>query len=503
MSIRNPNNLGYDTIRELKAVDWNDPRKIVDLESYGVQFYDPEIMPSIISPLVHRALIIKGWCAPNAFPTYFPENQHELTQAWLNKNYHKLHRNGIHYLGNEPNFQPARNFDTKPLRVCFIRLSEYEILEGGFGQYLISNFVEDHDERVFFDYSFFPPHGDIGRMVDADIPLLTGVISKRPIRDFDLVLAGITIAEERLHLPLSLVRSGVALHRYQRFNQESPLYKSPVISMGGIGSLFSENILGDHPIHGPAQNGMTDVVSLGEGELMTLKLCQKFIQAKQAGMDKTDLLNTISADENCGVYNPTKVVFDYHDKTHVTYDFEGKQLSEPKVYPGAGPIRQVSLIDEENQQRYVLAGPGNDSYNELEAMQNRFLINFQDGVRGEDVGERYVRVDKRPTREERRRLFTKINGETAAATGDRFSVARARAEAIANGVEDVQAYILNAQREHEEQNAEVNLAAMTPRDAFLTELEKGRPKKAKTSINLLDAVRGRANPKYSKKDITQ
>lgn len=129
-------------------------------------------------------------------------------------------------------------------------------------------------------------------------------------------------------------------------------------------------------------------------------------------------------------------------------------------------------------------------------MQEKFIVNFKD-KKGEEVGERYVRVDKRPSREERRRLFTKINGETAAMTSARFSVARARAEAIAEGVVDVNAYIAAKQREHEEQNAESNLSEMSPREAFLTELEKGRPKSVKNTINLLDAVKKRTNPKFS------
>lgn len=494
----NPNALDYATRQRLKAINWNDPKNIIDLEAEGVRYFDAEILPTWIPINTMRALHLRGWCAPNAFPVYFPEDQHERTERWLQDNYFRLTRNGIHYIGNETNFQPRENFDKKPLRICFVRLSEYQILEGGFGQYLIANFCEDHDDRIFFDYAFVPPKDDYAKHIEANIPLLTGVISKRPIRDFDLVLMGVTIAEERLHLPQALIRSGVALHRYQRFDRSSPHFHNPVICTGGIGSLFSENILGDHPIHGPAQNGLVDLVNLGEGELLTLKLAQKFIQSLRAGLDKLDIVNALTADQHCGVYNPTRVVFDYHDKVHVTRDFKGNQIGEPVVYPAAGPIRSIDLIDDVDQKRVILAGPGNEAYTELEDMQDRFIANFQRGVNGAEVGARYIRVDQRPSREERREQFKKINGESAAQTNARFSIARARAEAIADGVQDVQAYIAAKQREFEESD-KTDLKGMAPREVFQAELEKAPLAKndSKARITLLDTVNTRKKFRFS------
>ena len=410
-----PNNLTQSEKNDLKEIKWL-PNDNIDLHKLGVHYYTPEYLPTDMDPLSYITLYRRGLTPPTALPVKFKEGVHNDLNKFLDENYHNLHMGGVSYLGNEFNVQRAEEWDEKPLKVCFCRISPYTIVDGGFGHYLINNFVQDYSDKVFADFAYIAEFSDVGEFITNGFPILFGRTTKRPISDFDIIILATIYPEERIHLPFAMARSGIPLHKWERFDKNLPYRdKCPITVAAGIGASFIENYLDDNPIHGIGQNSLFDHVVINEGELVDLKyFLQYFNTVIEDGGTKEDFLNEINNERHSGCYDPTKILFEYADKKTVEKDFNGKVLSE-KTFIGGGNIKSISLVDDDNETLHVLKGEGSEEFEDLVPIQDQFIKNFgsdslDSGIK-EEIGLRYakgtkgVKISDQPSMEDRKKIF--------------------------------------------------------------------------------------------------
>lgn len=367
--MKDPNNLDGSLIEKLKAFDWN--KQVIDLHRLGIHYFTPEYLPTYIPPQIYFSYLAKGFVPPMALPSA-PSNKEVITK-WIDENYHKMHNGGIHFLGNEYNIGTEADFDKAKTRVCIFRTTEYETLDGSFGPQLIANFINDFDSSIFVDFAMCPPFSDIGWMLQENIPLLFGIITKRPLTDFDVVILSHSPVTERLNFPILLTKSGIPLYHWERRDSTLPYADYvPYVALAGIGASSAENVLSDNPVKGPAQNAMVDMVLVGEGELLDIKFLQQFRQSVQEdGLSLDEFEKLLTNEHHMGCYNPRKILYEYSDKEHIRTNSVGKELSRT-LYRNGGKIKRISIIDEENETLHVIAGPESTETKDLEFMNDIF-----------------------------------------------------------------------------------------------------------------------------------
>jgi len=360
--LKHGNDISEELRSKLRSFKWS-PNNFLDLHKLGVHYFDPDILPTWIDMHTHASLYHRGLTQPNALPSYFEDNVHERIKDWYKFNYFKLYSAGIHLIGNEPNLQREEDFEKASVRAMVLRISDYETCDGSFGHYTVSQFAHDFMDDLFVDYSFLPLKSDLGKYLSADIPIWFGNITKRPLTDFDIVVVSHCYPGERIDLPFAMARSGIPLYRWERWDADLPYYeKCPIFCIAGIGSAFTENLMGDHPIYGSAENSLVDGVLIGEGELMWLKFLQQYQQTVvQDGKSKREFLDKLTNVHHQGFYDPRVALFEYSDKKHVISDPAGNVL-DTVTWKGGGRIKRVSLIDEFNQKKYVMAVPWHRSH---------------------------------------------------------------------------------------------------------------------------------------------
>jgi hypothetical protein len=368
-----------------------------------VHYYSPEYLPSRIDPATYNMFLKRGLTPPNALPIHIPDDTPDRINRFLELNYFKLSNGGVQYLGNEFNIQPPSAWDKAKVRVCMVRLSDYHTLDGAFGGFLVNNFIQDFSDDIFIDFAWFPQPADISRLYDAELPLLFANGTKRPLTDFDIVIIALSYPGERVNLPL-MVKAGLPLYRWQRWSHDLPYRaKCPIIALAGIGSSFIENMLGDNPRHGIAGNAAADFVLIGEGEMMDLKFIQQYqYTVIEDGGTKEDFRKALTNKLHEGVYDPSLFLFEYADKVHTKRDHTGKVLSE-EVYEGAGPIKGIYLIDEENKRKYCMVGPESEEFQQMELINQQFHLRMPtDPDAAADFGRSFVKVSDKPDRATRK-----------------------------------------------------------------------------------------------------
>lgn len=228
----------------LRDFKWS-PNNVLDLHQMGVHFFDEDILPPWVDPMTYSAILHRGLTPPMALPIYIPDNYHEKINHWLDFNYFRLAEAGLHHLGTEFNVMTEEEWKDDQVHVCFLRLSEYETVDGSFGGYLINNWIRDFSEgEIFIDFCFLPPIVDVSKYINNDIPLYFGSITKRPMTDFDIIVTANIYPAERVNIPLTMVKSGVPLHRHERFDKNLPYRdKSPITCVAGIGACFEADTL--------------------------------------------------------------------------------------------------------------------------------------------------------------------------------------------------------------------------------------------------------------------
>lgn len=395
------NNLSPEVKERLRSFQWG-PNQFLDLHQIGCHYYNSDYLPTWLDPMTYASIWRRGLTPPNALPIYTDESTEGRIRSFLEDNYYKLSMGGLPYLGNECNVQPASEFDKKPIRVCFARLSDYVTLDGAFGGYIINNFIQNYTDEVFVDFAYMPTPSDVPKLMAAGLPLLFGTTTKKPLSSFDIVIVATTYAGERVHAPLALVRSGIPMYRWERFSKDLPYRdKTPMTAIAGIGATAIESLLADNPVKGAAQNALFNHVLIGEGELLDLKYILQYLYTVIRDKQPIEtFMDQMTNQNHPGVYDPTRVFFEYADKVHILRDYTGKELSR-KVYPSAGAIKRISLLDHDNKTKHVIAGVESEEFRDMEAVHKQFSSAFVGVEDSEEVGRAYIKLSSRPTLEQR------------------------------------------------------------------------------------------------------
>jgi len=162
--------------------------------------------------------------------------------------------------------------------------------------------------------------------------------------------------------------------------------------VGKEGQVLAHNC-GDDPTRGPGQASLVDFVLIGEGEMLDLKMFQQLIKAKEKGVPKAQIPDLFTNENHPGVYDPTRILFEYADKTHVFSSPEGQR---EVIFPGGGHIERISLIDPSTNKLFELAGPLSEDLKGVEAAARAFHEQFSKVSDGSQVGRKYIKIAEAP-----------------------------------------------------------------------------------------------------------
>ena len=195
------------------------------------------------------------------------------------------------YVGGEYN-AVQKDKDKVDVRFAFCFPDTYEIGMSNLGMRILYGVMNEMDgvwcERVF------QPWGDMEEeMRKAGIPLY-GLESGDPIRDFDII--GFSVGYEMAFAGIlnMLDLAGVPVRAEDRPDL------SPLVIAGGT-AMYNAEPLAD----------FIDIVSLGEGEEVTVELIELYRRAKREGWTKHQLL--VAAAQVPGLYVPSLYEVTYHD----------------------------------------------------------------------------------------------------------------------------------------------------------------------------------------------
>ena len=195
------------------------------------------------------------------------------------------------YVGGEYN-AVMKDKAAVDVRFAFCFPDTYEIGMSNLGMRILYGIMNNMEgvwcERVF------APWGDMEEeMRKAGIPLY-GLESGDPIRDFDII--GFSVGYEMAFPGIlnMLDLAGVPIRSEDRQNL------SPLVIAGGTAMYNAEPVA-----------DFIDIVSLGEGEDVTVELIELYRRAKREGWDKHRLL--VEAARIPGLYVPSLYEIRYHD----------------------------------------------------------------------------------------------------------------------------------------------------------------------------------------------
>ncbi len=195
------------------------------------------------------------------------------------------------YVGGEYNavMKDKTQMDT---RVAFCFPDTYEIGMSNLGMRILYGVMNDMDgvwcERVF------APWGDMEEeMRKQNIPLF-GLESGDPITDFDIVAFSVGY-EMAFPTILNMLDLGnIPLHAAERTEL------TPLVIAGGT-AMYNAEPMAD----------FIDIVSLGEGEYVTVELIELHRKARREGWSKHDFL--VAASQIKGIYVPSLYDIKYHE----------------------------------------------------------------------------------------------------------------------------------------------------------------------------------------------
>lgn len=397
--ITNPNKLNPKLLSEVSGFRWS-PNRYFDphSEKYNIHFFDKDILPTWLDPITSLSLMRRGITPPNMLPTLFEDNIHEKIQEWVDLNYFKLQNGGMQHLGLEMNNQKPSEYDTAKVRVLIVRLTEYDVVDGSLSHLIVSEWLRTYcSESIFIDYAYAPAISDLPKYLRDGIPLLFGSITKRPPLDFDFIAISHSFPPERLALPLLFLRSGIPLFLWERLSDKLPYATMkgrshfPVVFIGGIGSQMMESFIGDHPIYGSGMCSPVDHVLVGEGENLDLGYIESYINIvlRDKGTLAEWRKSLYDQRKHPGVYDPTRVYYEYADKLHIESDSTGKELSRT-LWRQGGRIKATYMLDNEGN-RVKVAGEGVKESQDLMAIQPKFLELLSKVSSGEDTLTPYLK----------------------------------------------------------------------------------------------------------------
>ncbi len=144
---------------------------------------------------------------------------------------------------------PCSQFENAPYRVLIARLSPLRDVDRSLPHRFLFHEVRRALPEAYVDLAFFPS----GR-VGESLPPLRGIHSRRPVRDFDLILVSNAYILELLNLPCILLRSGIPLFAGERGDDD------PILLLGGSNAMAAQATIREDG------DALADGIFFGEGE---------------------------------------------------------------------------------------------------------------------------------------------------------------------------------------------------------------------------------------------
>lgn len=153
-------------------------------------------------------------------------------------------------------FRPAPNptfgnppFEDAPVRVIIVRLSPLRDVESSFAHLFLFHEVRRALPEAYIDMAFFPES-----VPSAPDSRPGGLQSRRPLREFPIVLISNAYTLELINLPALLLRSGIPLFASQREEDD------PILLLGGSNAMAAQAIIREDG------DALVDGIFFGEGE---------------------------------------------------------------------------------------------------------------------------------------------------------------------------------------------------------------------------------------------
>ncbi len=190
---------------------------------------------------------------------------------------------------------------------------------------LFNGIPEVSCERVFL-----PDPAEMALYEKSRTPLLS-LETQSPVRDFDVVAFTISFETDYLNMARMLQLSGIPVWAKDRGERD------PVVVMGGAASFLNPEPIAD----------FTDVIAVGEGEILAYQLVDKIIENENELEGKDALLLSL-AKIGRGFYVPSLYNVIYNDDGTV-FDYIPKEAGVPKrvgralaaVNPKEGTLRRA------------------------------------------------------------------------------------------------------------------------------------------------------------------
>jgi hypothetical protein len=152
-----------------------------------------------------------------------------------------------------PTFQnPA--FEEAGARVLIVRLSPFHDVDRSTPHLFLSQAVRRALPEAYLDWAALPPRHDRQRLLEAGVPLLTGLQSHRSLEEFDLALISNAYTLELINLPFLLLHSQVPVLAGERDGRYPPLI------LGGSNAMAAQALIA------PSGDAAVDALFFGEGE---------------------------------------------------------------------------------------------------------------------------------------------------------------------------------------------------------------------------------------------
>lgn len=210
-------------------------------------------------------------------------------KKWYDLNYHRLTGSGLWLRGGELNTLPPGEFEKRPCRVMFVRLSTYKDVGPSFTHQLLYK-IAAQIPGVFPDLAYLPPEIDARLFARENIPWLIGTNTKAPAAEFDLIGLSNSILQELINIPWFLKTSGIPLDPKTRMSDGSV----PLIILGGANAPFSSAVWGsDSPVDG---------IFTGNDTSSVRALLKEWARFKKQGAQKSDILAALEKID--GFYRP-------------------------------------------------------------------------------------------------------------------------------------------------------------------------------------------------------
>lgn len=223
------------------------------------------------------------------------------------------------YIGNEY-LSYNKNFDEAKVKMVFAFPDKYEIAISNLGQKILYDIVNS-DDRFIADRVYAPDTDYRDILINQNMELLT-LESKKKLKEFDLI--GFSLQYELAYPTMleMLKLSNISVLRKEREDND------PIIMAGGP-CCFNPK---------PIQN-FIDLFMIGDGEELLIEIMTKYINLKNLGLSRIQILENLSEIE--GVYTPE---FPKKTKKRI-YDISQNNKNMKSPIPYSSGVHDRTIVE--------------------------------------------------------------------------------------------------------------------------------------------------------------